>query len=170
MKKVVIVAASTLRYSPYINYYSKIFEDEGVEYELIIPNRSNDRDLFSAKVNVLPWAEKRSTLINYIIYSKEVYRYIKNTNFDGLIILTSQNAVFMSPWLTKKYNKKYIIDIRDYSHENLTLYRIVEKKSINCAYSAIISSRKFTTFLPNGNYYICNNIGKYSIEQAKRSL
>lgn len=49
----------------------------------------------------------------------------------------------ISRFLSKHYRNKYWIDIRDYSFENILLYKKMLGKAINSAYCCDISSRGF---------------------------
>ena len=157
--KIAIVAASNIRFSPYIYYYSRLFDDMGLYYDLIFPNRKKVEDSFSKKTFEYKWDDCKSTLINYFKYSCFVKRIIKKEKYSFVVVLTTQNAVFLSNFLKKNYFKKYIVDIRDYSHEDNKLYFNYEKKAINNSSLNIISSKKFVTFLPKKASYLClNNI------------
>ena len=156
--KVGIIAANNIRYSPYIFFYTKILNELNIDYELIYPNRNKIEENFTSSVVEIEWDNQKNTLFNYLSYSKKVKKKILERKYDFLIVLTSNNAVFLSNFLSKKYKKKYIIDIRDYTHENVYLYFLLEKKAIKNSTLNIISSKKFEKFLPKGKYEVCHNI------------
>ena len=155
--RVGIIAANNIRYSPYILFYTQLFKKIDVAYELIIPDRGGLKETFDAPLHVLPWENNRLTLMNYYLYSRNVKKILKKRAFDFLVILTGNNAAFLGLWLKKHYRNRYIIDIRDYSHENIRPYYLLEKTAIENSGLNIISSRKFTSFLPKAEYYICHN-------------
>lgn len=156
--KIGIIAAHHIRFSPYIFYYTKILEELGFDYELIIPNKMGIIDEFSHKVHLLPWNPQYSSLINYFLYANKVVKVIDYEKYDALIILTTVNASYLAPYLSKKYKKKYIVDIRDYTHENNRFYFFLESMGIRNAKLNVISSSKFTEFLPVSQYVVCHNI------------
>lgn len=165
--KVGIIAANNLRLSPYVFYYTDIVRKLGIEFEVIVPNRNNKLiDTYDFPVITLKWDSNKSTLLNYKVYSSKVKKYVRN-RFDFLIVLTTVNAVFCSWWL-KDYKNNYIVDIRDYTHENNFLYYAMEKKAIRGAATCVISSRKFQSFLPKHDYLICHNISMANDNEGHR--
>ena len=142
-----IVAANNIRFSPYIFYYTKILEELQVEYELIFPNRLGVKDDFPKTVHEVEWKKNVHPMLSYISYVKQVKTVVKRNNYDFLIILTGNNAVFLSLWLKAKYDKKYIVDIRDYTHENIKPYYWLENIAVNHSSLNIISSNLSFLFI-----------------------
>lgn len=163
-----IIAANNIRYSPYIFFYTRILDDIGISYELIYPNRSNLVDEFSSETHILSWNNKKNTAVAYFEYTREVKQVVAKKRYDFLIVLTSNNAVFLARWLKKKYSRRYILDIRDYTHENILIYYILEKMAVNNSLLNIISSKRFKEFLPPGDYLTCHNISKVDIIRPPR--
>lgn len=153
-----IVAASNIRYSPYIFYYTNILDSYGFEYELIYADQENVEDEFNRISFSYKWNNKVPRAIEYYFYSRKAISIIKKRKYDGLIMLTSITATYCSLFLKKYYKKGYIVDIRDFSHENIKPYYWLEKISILNSAMTIISSPKFKTFLPNFEYDVCHNI------------
>ncbi len=166
--KIGIIAANNIRYSPYIFYYKNILDDLGVSYDLILPNRSNVEDDFDHQVHILKWNRNLPVAISYLLYSSSVKRLIKREKYDLLIVLTMNNAVYLAQWLKKNYLQKYILDIRDYTHENLSWYYNLEKIAVNNSLLNVISSKKFTAFLPSGKYLTCHNISSICIHNVPK--
>lgn len=156
--KVGIIAANNIRYSPYIKYYTKILDEVGVKHEVIFPNRSNVNDSYSGEYKEIEWKNHSFTTLSYLEYAKKVKATIEKNKYDFLIILTGNNAVFLAKWLKKKYPARYIVDIRDFTHENILPYYSLEKVAVSNSKMNVISSRKFEEFLPKATYYTCHNI------------
>lgn len=156
-----IVAANNLRYSPYVYFYTDIFEKNNIQYEVILPDRNNLKEQNNHTIHELTWDNKKTTLINYVQYAINVKRIIKEKHYDIIIVLTGINAAFLGRWLKKYYKRKYIVDIRDYSHENILPFYLLEKTAINNSGLNVISSRRFTDFLPKSEYYVCHNYNGY---------
>lgn len=152
-----IIAANNIRYSPYIFFYTKILDSIGVQYELIVPNRNGIQEEFEKPLHVLPWDQNRGTLQNYITYTNRVKKKLHKGNFDITIVLTGVIAAFLGLWLKRNYSGRYIVDIRDYSHENIYPYFFLEKKAVENSLMNVISSQRFTAFLPKAQYYVCHN-------------
>lgn len=152
-----IIAANNIRYSPYIFFYTELLRKLNVAYEVIIPDRNRLEESFGVPLHILPWRRRLPTVVNYSIYSGSVKKILKREAYDLLVVLTGNNAAFLGPWLKKHYSKRYIIDIRDYSHEDYPPYYSREKVAIENSLLNIISSLKFTRFLPASEYYVCHN-------------
>ena len=109
--------------------------------------------------------KKIPTALAYYDYSRNVKSVIKNKQYNLLIVLTTNNGVYLATWLKKKYNNKYILDIRDYTHESIPIFFALEKIAVNHSLLNVISSRKFESFLPAGEYVVCHNMNtKNSID------
>lgn len=158
LMKVGIISASNIRFSPFIYVYTSIFDKMGIEYELIIPNRRGVEDPYNGTVHILPWASNKPTAIAYALYTQKVIKLIKKQQYDALVVLTTNNAVYLSLWLEKHYAGRYIVDIRDYTHEYNKLYFWLEKKAILNSMLNIVSSDRYKDFLPEGKYYVCHNL------------
>ena len=158
--RVGIIAANNIRYSPYIFSYTEILKKIDVEYELIIADRYGLKENFDSVVHVLPWDHSQKTIVNYLKYTSNVKAIIRKQRYDALIILTSVNAAFLGIWLKRHYKGRYIVDIRDYSHENIYPYFLLEKIAVQNSLMNVISSRKFTEFLPQAEYSVCHNFNE----------
>lgn len=154
-----IIAASNLRYSPYVFFYTSILDGmEGVEYELVFPNRHGIEDSYAGTAHVLPWNGSVPTVLGYMLYAHRVIGVIKKRAFDAVIVLTTNNAVFLGSWLCRHYAGRFMVDIRDYTHENLPPFFYLEKKVLSASPLNVISSDRFRRFLPEGEYWVCHNL------------
>ena len=155
-----IIAANNIRYSPYIFFYTKILESINVEYDLIFPDRNGIQESDEYVAYELPWNNRIPRVINYLWYSHRVKKILDKNKYDIIIALTGVNAAFLGMWLKKHYRRRYFIDIRDYSHENFFPFYLMEKEAVTNSMMNIISSRKFTEFLPKSNYSVCHNFNE----------
>lgn len=168
--RVGIVAANNIRYSPYISFYTDILSKNSIEYELIYPDRNGLEENFGGISHTLPWNSKMPTLLNYVLYSNSVIKVIKQRKYDALIVLTGVNAAYLGLWLKRNYAKRYIVDIRDYSHENIFPYFYLESMAVQNSLMNVISSAKFTEFLPKADYSVCHNVNQTEAEHADYSF
>lgn len=153
-----IIAAGSLRLSPYAFYYIGLLDELGLEYEVVVPDRYEGLgEGYNGELVVLPWDPRGKTVLNYIRYAGAVKKKSVG-RYDFLIVLTTQMAVFCCTWLEKYYQGRYILDIRDYTHENIPPYFALEKRAVRASALNVVSSRKFQTFLPQGEYLACHNI------------
>lgn len=166
--KVGIIAANKLRFSPYAFFYANILRELGVDYEFVVPDRSKEvHEEYNEKTRIVPWNERLHNLVNYSVFSARVKRICKRS-YDFIIVLTTPNAVFFAPWITRLFPQKYIVDVRDYTFEKYGLYRAVEKTIFKNSAMNVISSPEFTTFLPKGTYYVTHNITTARTASAAR--
>lgn len=165
-----IIAANNIRYSPYVFFYTDILKKSGIEYELIYPDRNALGESFDGVSHTLPWNRKLPTFLNYALYSNAVIKVIKQRKYDALIVLTSVNAAYLSMWLKRNYAKRYIVDIRDYSHENIPPYFYLESVAVRNSLMNVISSAKFAEFLPKADYSVCHNMNQTEAERADYSF
>ena len=168
--KVGIIAANNIRYSPYIFLYTELLRQIQVDYELIIPDRNDIQDSFDGVVHVLPWDRKGKTAINYVVYANAVTRLVKKQAYDALIVLTSVNAAYLGLWLKRHYKGRYIVDVRDYTHENIYPYYLLETVAMRNSLMNVISSGKFREFLPEAQYHVCHNYNSQDARNVKASF
>lgn len=168
--RVGIIAANSIRYSPYIFFYTDILSKNNIECELIYPDRNGLKESFDGVSHALPWNRRLPTLLSYALYSNAVIKVVKRCKYDALIVLTSVNAAYLSLWLKRNYAKRYIVDIRDYSHENILPYYYLESIAVRNSLMNVISSAKFTEFLPAADYSVCHNINQDDAERADYSF
>lgn len=93
--------------------------------------------------------------------------------YDRLVFLETQSAVTSILPILLKYRNKYIIEIRDFSFEKISIYKALEKIAINYAYKNVISSVGYKGFLPRADYLVSHNITYYSqnkINEIRSSL
>lgn len=163
--KVGIIAANNIRYSPYIFFYTDMLDKMGVAYELIIPDRTNVQDAYAGVLHILPWNQNVPTAVSYALYAQQVKKVVKRQKYDALIILTTVNAAYLALWLKKHYRGKYIVDVRDYTHENIKPYFKLEGIAVRNSLMNVISSRKFMEFLPKADYHVCHNFPGESLRE-----
>ncbi len=155
--RVGIIAASNIRYSPYVFFYTQLFKKMDVPYEIIFPDRNSLQETLEVPIHVLPWESNMPTVINYFLYAGTVKKILKKEAYDFLVVLTGNNAAFLGLWLKRHYRYRYIVDIRDYSHENFRPFFLLEKVAIENSRLNVISSYRFGFFLPKAEYCICHN-------------
>ena len=130
-----IIAAGSLRLSPYAFYYTRLLDEMGLEYEVTVPDRYEGLgEGYEGKLHVLPWDSRKKTLMNYADYAKSVKK-LSMGRYDFLIVLTTNLGVFCYPWLKKYYHHRYILDIRDYTHENIPPFFALEKRAVRSSKS-----------------------------------
>lgn len=171
MKKIGIVSLIDIFMLPYANTYIDLFVEMGYEVDLIYWERVEKKHaantLLNKNINEIKYKKKITTaeskykkLFLYYRVIKFIRRKIEEKKYDGIIFLQTQPGIACFDILIKKYKKKYIFDIRDYSYEKNVFYRWIEGKVIKYSYKTIISSPAFRVFLPEHEYITAHNYTK----------
>lgn len=163
--KVLIVAGTNLRYCPYANLYIDLFEEQDIAFDVLYANRNSIEENYDFSTVVYKWNNRCNKYIELMNYRRYILNYINKNSYTCVILLTTVIAVALSSSL-KRMNIKYIVDIRDYTHEDLLPFYILEANSINNAECCIISSPRFREFLPKHDYIDVYNAPRYIASQT----
>lgn len=155
MKKVLLIGDSPLSDSPYIKSYIELLERNSIPYDLLFWNRHLD-STEQLLENYIPY--NRFTDNNYPFW-RRLYnirkfacfasRWMSKNSYACVVVFTIAHALFLGHSLQKKYHKKYVFDIRDYSPlcKVRYFYKKVEHIIENSAYT-VVSSAGFLRWLP----------------------
>lgn len=148
--------------TPYLSKYEKILNDNGIEYDVILWERSDklssqfkDRDIV---IHLPTSGNKIDKLKIMLLWKKKVLSILKNNKYSKIIVLSTSPGILLGGYLRRHYRHKYIFDIRDYTYELYRIYYNAEKKVIENSYFTTISSKGFESWLPKYNYVINHNI------------
>ena len=150
--KVLIVAPSSLRYCPYAFFYVNMLREESIDYEVVFPDKANLNDHYDFPTHIYNWNSNQNRFLEMINYRQFVLNLIKDNKYHFYIVLTTGLAVLLCSSL-RKMGLEYLLDIRDYTHENNRVYYQIEKKAIDYSTGCVISSPKFRMFLPKHDYW-----------------
>lgn len=159
---VTLIFCGDLKYCPYLARYIERLEELKVSYRVLFWNRGNFKlDL----PNNYVWynspsdegASKIKKAVDFIGFRRWIIKQLSKKRTDKLILLSTLTAVLLFDKL-KKYD--YIFDIRDYSYENISVFKKIEKQIIKNSYFTAISSKGFMKFLPKYNYVIAHNFNR----------
>lgn len=161
---------------PYINTYFDIVKSTGNECDVVFWDRDGDFNEEGADgINYLPYRavalQNQSRVKRYLCYfpaTKHIIDRLKKVDYDRVIFLQTHAAVACKGILEKKYKGKYIVDIRDFTLENIPFYRNIEQKVIQNSYSTVISSRGYKKFLPDYDYKVVHNYTEVDAETLTR--
>lgn len=160
--KVCIVAPSSLSYVPYLDIYTDLLEKLAVPYDIVYWDRFvlHENRKFSTAYIKKGTVRGFSLLPAYMGFRRFLMSYFGVNSYDKYIILSSQVSVLLFDFLK---DKRFILDIRDYSHERFFLYRLMLSKIIKCAEMCNISSGGFTQWLPKGVDYVVSHNARESL-------
>ena len=160
--KVAIVAFNNIRISPYVKTYSNWLEEKGIDYDLIYLNRSGEQEQLGSCTYSIPFNPKRGKFMNFLRFGKEVKKILTKNKYGFVFVMPTFPAVILSSFLKKKYKGKYVVDIRDRTYEDNKFYFKREKCAVENSAMNVISSKGYTSFLPEAKYVFCPNISASS--------
>ncbi len=174
LSPVCFVNPDSINVTPYFHVYEDCIN---CDYDLIYWSRSGTDECVSAVHTyrykravagngTVPWLW--SLLAGYLGFRRYAKRILEQNDYQAVVLLTGNSGVLLWDVLTKKYDKRYIVDIRDYFLERIPLYRRIEEKVIDKAKVAIISSPAYTAFLGEHDFKVLHNVQKIDYEKWKR--
>ncbi|WP_340392691.1 capsular biosynthesis protein [Paenibacillus sp. FSL E2-0190] len=172
--KICFISLANLYLTPYLNKYITIIN---TPFDIIYWNRhaikeeSSANNLFSFNYPMNESSTKIDKLLGYVKFRRYAKRILEKNGYSGVIVLTTSAGILLNRELNKSYSKKYIVDIRDYSFEDNSVYYAIEKKMIKNSSLSVISSRGYESFLPKHNYILTHNdvsISSLIIEEFRK--
>lgn len=169
MSKVAIIAPSSRAYMPYLTAYLDVLESRGESYDLYYWDRyhMHDDDLSGNRFICNAPANGIKSLVGYLQYRKFLLGKLRTNSYRCHIVISTQVGILVRRYLK---DKKYLLDIRDFSHENNLLYRILADRLVRRATTTVISSAGFRDWLPSGiDYLLTHNAARNSFEAETRA-
>lgn len=165
-----LIFCGDLVYCPYIVRYIERFNLLESDYEVLFWNRSSYKiesdNRYKCYEKPSPESlSKRKKLIDFYGFRVWLKNQLDKTNPDGIIFLSTLSAVLLFD-VANQYKNRYVFDIRDYSYENIGLFKHIEKKIINNSFFTSISSKGFKAFLPSHEYVIAHNFNRNERTQS----
>lgn len=155
-------------YAPYVNYYTKILNKKLIKYSIINWNKLDIEEHISDGYTYNFKNDHTSKLFNkllgYYMFARFVKRILRKEKFDKLIIFVPQLAIFLKDYLIRNYEKKYILDIRDYGKSNLYIKKL--EKVIEYSSFTAISSQGYKDWLPSKFNYVISHNTAFSDKKA----
>lgn len=175
MNDVCLILPCNLYVIPYFKVYERMFSEMDMMYDIILWNRSLIEEKCRGRIishNIPDTANNKDPkkVLKYFGFAKFVKQELKNNKYKKIVFLDTSSCtlVLLHGFLRKNYMKKYWVDIRDYSFENIFLYKYMLGKTLKNAFGCDISSRGFLKFLPNiDNYCVTHNIDFDTINQLE---
>ncbi len=164
-----LVFFGDLKYCPYLYRYTERLDKNKMKYEVLFWNRGGFK--LTLPENYY-WYDSVSSeslsrtrkIFDFIGFRKWVMKKLKDSNPEGIILLSTLSGMFLADEL-RKYKNRYIFDIRDHSYEHIGFYRLIEKRLINDSYFTAISSKGFRAFLPEHDYIIAHNLNRHEVKK-----
>lgn len=165
MKDCLIISFFSKNETGFGSYYIEALESNAVSYDVLYferyqMDRCPGENEIAFKHYCPTGGSRLKKLRTMLGYARFLRKIIRKGRYRALIVLTTMPAVMASDLLLKQYRGRFILDIRDYTHEDIGLYTHIERRLINAAYTTVISSRGFEEFLPKQRYVYTHNIAK----------
>ena len=146
--KYILVAASDINHSPYLNYYINLFKSNNIEFNVIKWNKYGNED---QQKNEYSFNKIYDISIShfskfkyYFLFMLFVIRILYENRGSRIVIFTIPLITFLSPYLLLFHRKMFYLDIRDYScFYNKLLFKILNRYSLGI----VISSNGFKKWL-----------------------
>lgn len=161
--KICFVSLDNLNRVPYVELYASWVERD---YDVVYWNRSDlnesigESECFCYRRPIAASADgenKIQKLKGYLGFRKFAKSILKANDYDLVFALTGNCAVLISDILLKKYSGRYVVDIRDYWHEDFTPYHSREEALIKQSALTVISSPAYRVFLCEHDYAVMHN-------------
>lgn len=148
--RVCILGASSLRYMPYLKIYTSMLDHLGVAYEVAYWDRhGEDADRSGThRYDEMARSSGIALIPQYLGFRRFVRGLPGIDRFDLFIVLGMQIGVFLADFLV---GKRYVLDVRDFSHESNLVYRLIAVRVISGASMVAISSPGFLAWLPGAS-------------------
>lgn len=159
-----------------MKYYTDLFDKKKTNYEVIYWNRFDideknefkSNNTFRFDLSLEDDSSISNKLKAFLKYRKYLRAHIRSNNYHKIIVLTTIPSILIGGFLMKNFKNKYIIDVRDFSYENISLFKFFQKKIFEKSYLVTISSEGFLNFLPKINKYCLSvNLNKSNLEQQE---
>lgn len=151
--KIALICPSNRLYMPYVNNYEQILIEQNIDYELINWDRFQMEEISASSYRDKKRGHQRS-FFDYLKFKKFLLNQMSSNHYDKVIIFGIQLSYFLKETIKKNYKEKYIIDIRDHN-KILNFFNI--KEFIECSAFTVLSSPKYTEWLPKSDKYVFNH-------------
>lgn len=156
MKIAMVLIGNSYRV-PYIKKYFDKISDQDC-FEVIYWDRDGRPDegpWRSISFNCgLPENNLIGKVLGYFQYRKFLLKVLQRNRYDIVIVSPTNTALLLGDYLPRRFNGRYIFDIRDYCHERFMPVRWLETLLVKHAALTVISSAGYREFLPKKGHYI----------------
>ena len=164
MSKICIIGTSNIKHISLISLYTRFFEENGIDYDIIYIDRYGIEEQTKAanvyKFRLDNMESRLGKLQGFRKFRSFVKRTVKNNSYELLITWQSTTAYILADFLLGKYKNRYIVNIRDYIAESNPLFKRLLGRLVNKSAFTTISSEGFLEFLSKGDYLKVNSINE----------
>lgn len=158
--------------TPYLAKYEKLLQQEGVEYEVVLWNRTPQADAEritrggnTVSINLPCRGSFYKRVIKFFQWSILARQVIQKQKYSALIMLSTVPTVLLGDLLLCKFRQRYLFDIRDYTFEGRKPLRKLVMHLIHHSALTAISSKGYMRWLdPSPKIMVNHNI---TVENAE---
>ena len=163
-----------MAYMPYMNFYIDEFKNNNCEIELLYWKRDNKDDIIAPsgiKTHMFKFEQEDSIPLikkskGFLKFRKFASNILKNNRYDLVVVLHSTPGVLLYDLLMKYYKTNYILDYRDFTYENIKLYKKIIHKLVLNSSCTFVSSDAYREYLPRcKKIYTSHNLLTDSLEK-----
>lgn len=167
MNKVALLVPANIWFCPFVAIYTELLNSWDISYDIIYWDKSGEEEerdfTFKGKVGSNPIAKLRG----YYKFGKFIKSILRKEKYSKVIVFSSQIGVFLSSYLKRHYNNRYIFDFRDLSIEQNKVFLMPFKQLLSNSFANVISSPGFKRWLPSGaDYIISHNFNPSEVKKA----
>ena len=174
MKDVLLINFFSKNESSYVQNYIDILKDNNISFDSLYFERYDmtvveNEGEFLFKQYCPTGGNKFNKIRIMLKYAIFIRNIIRKGNYKGIVIFTTPPAIMVCD-LLRKYKKRYILDIRDFTYENNSIIYTIEKQIIKNSFATVISSEGFKEFLPKEfEYVITHNVANTNAVNKKHN-
>lgn len=165
--KIALILPGSIWYAPYVRIYTRILDEQKVDYSIISWNREGDDKPEGFQYN-LPCAKGHGSAgwKAYQGYVKFIKKTIKEQGFERIIVFGPQMTCLLSTYLLLHFRGRYMIDYRDLSVEQKPGFKQLFSLMLRFSCANVISSPGFKRVLPKRHYYLSHNFDVKAVKEA----
>lgn len=166
-KRVALILPGSIWYAPYVRIYTRILDEQKVNYAIISWNREGDDKPEGFQYDV-PCAKGHGSagFKAYKGYIKFIKKTVKEQKFDRIIVFGPQMTCMLSIYLLLHFRGRYMIDYRDLSIEQKPGFKQLFAVMLKFSQANVISSPGFKRCLPKRDYCLSHNFDVDAVKEA----
>lgn len=158
--------------------YTRYFETNGIPYDLIYLDRYWNAEKGKAS-NVYNLKIKNSNikkLLGYVRFYFFAKKILKSNSYDFIVVWNEYTASLFSKLLSKKYENKYCINVRDLFNEKSTLrspkrmYPMLNRAISKSRFTTVSSNRYIASLVPFDRYVFVHSINENICPRPKQHV
>ena len=165
--RVALVLPGSIWYAPYVRIYTRILDEQKIDYSIISWNREGDDSPEGFQYNV-PCTKGHGSAgwKAYRGYVRFIKKTIKEQGAERIIVFGPQMTCLLSFYLLRHFKGRYMIDYRDLSIEQKPFFKQLYAIMLKYSQVNVISSPGFKRCLPERDYYLSHNFDVNAVKEA----